>query len=457
MRQAAQQRKRSLTGERGVALYLDVSELIGMAENSGIQRVVREIARCGTTIGAERGVEVVPVLAIGRRLYRLNDAGRKRLTPGEHTTPAPSLAKRGKGVATLRNVLRHQAAPLFSMIQKARLKRRLQHIARINADPQAIVPGPSDTLVLADAFWNGSSILDAAAAARTRGANVVLVVYDLIPIRQPHLVDAQLARVFPGLLDKAFRLSCGVVTISQQVTRDVLEHAGSIFSQNQVRHFYLGQNFEIKTEQETSESTLPFEWMTGNTPRYLMIGTIEPRRGHPYVLDAFDRLWAAGGEQRLMLIGKIGWQMDTFMERCAAHSRLGTHLFLLHGASDALLAKAMKTTDAVVMASYQEGFGLPLVEALLAKKPVLASDIAIFREIADETPLFFTVGDPASLANAVTTFERDPAPWRHRATTFQWLDWDQSAAMFIDIVIMLTDPMADFSPRADNKDTRHGT
>lgn len=401
-------------------IYVDVTEVAAIGGTTGVQRVVREIARRGTA----RDAGILPVLAVGRRLYGLNATGMRLLD-----TPAPGAAPPTGTGSRIKAALRQHAFALFGLAQSVKFRRRVRALAGQLAGPVPVEPGASDTLILIDTFWNGSSVLRAAAQAQRRGARIVLVIYDLFPIRQRAQVDPQLAHVFPRLLHRAVAMADRVLTISQQVRADVLDYFGPALPPERVRHFYLGQDF-VAPSLQSGPASLPEAFLVPPGRRYLMIGTLEPRRGHAYVLDGFDALWAAGGDQRLLLVGKIGWNMDSFIARCRAHPQLGRRLFLLHDAPDATLAEAVAQSDAVIVASFFEGFGLPLVEALLAKKPVLASDIPIFREIAADTPLFFPPGDADALAGAIRRFEEAPAQWQTRAAAFRWIDWEEATRLF---------------------------
>jgi glycosyltransferase involved in cell wall biosynthesis len=87
---------------------------------------------------------------------------------------------------------------------------------------------------------------------------------------------------------------------------------------------------------------------------------------------------------------------------------------------------------AVILASYCEGFGLPLVEAASYAKAIIASDIPIFREIGGSAPLFFEAGDSESLQRAVLEFIK--LPGTVQAATLPWLSWSDSADILVDVI-----------------------
>src|SRR5215204_818827 len=93
--------------------------------------------------------------------------------------------------------------------------------------------------------------------------------------------------------------------------------------------------------------------------------------------------------------------------------------------------------SAVIAASVAEGFGLPLVEALMREKPLIASDIPAFREVAGSAPLFFKAGDADSLSATIQDYLSTP---RVQPTQTQhWLTWDQSANMLMKEISQLKD------------------
>jgi len=111
----------------------------------------------------------------------------------------------------------------------------------------------------------------------------------------------------------------------------------------------------------------------------LMVGTIEPRKAHADVLAAFEVLWSQGVQTKLVLVGRRGWQMESFEEVLLNHEMINVYLFWLEAATDELLVHLYRECEGVIAASYAEGFGLPLIEALAFGKRVLARDIPVFR------------------------------------------------------------------------------
>lgn len=136
---------------------------------------------------------------------------------------------------------------------------------------------------------------------------------------------------------------------------------------------------------------------------------------------------------RLHLMSRLE---DEDRERLESLAPAGSLVF--HGgASDedyhALLGRAF----ALVSASRDEGFGIPLVEAMAHGTPVAVSDIPIFREIGGEGAVYFDQESPQDVARVVRSLE-DADEWsrRSRAALRQagLFDWDRSAAVLYDVL-----------------------
>jgi glycosyltransferase involved in cell wall biosynthesis len=120
---------------------------------------------------------------------------------------------------------------------------------------------------------------------------------------------------------------------------------------------------------------------------------------------------------------------DSMIERLTALAPAGSLRFH-QGASDEEYAELLSGATALVTASLNEGFGLPLVEAMASGTPVAVSDIPIFREIGGESAIFFDPHSPESFAAAIREIE-DPAEWKRRSALAMeratHYSWDASA------------------------------
>lgn len=107
-------------------------------------------------------------------------------------------------------------------------------------------------------------------------------------------------------------------------------------------------------------------------PRFTVVGTVEPRKRHRLIVDAFEQLWDAGREFELVVIGSRGSESPDLFARLLAEQRRG-RLAWLERASDRVVAQMIGTSSAAIFVSEAEGYGLPAVEALALGCPIVAS------------------------------------------------------------------------------------
>jgi len=163
--------------------------------------------------------------------------------------------------------------------------------------------------------------------------------------------------------------------------------------------------------------------VAGGAPTFLMVGTIEPRKGHQVALDAFEALWARGVDARLVVVGRRGWLEEALVASFENHPEKGRRLFWFSDADDRELSWLYDRVRAVILPSYAEGFGLPIVEAARRGRLVICSDIPVFHEVGRDGVIYFPVNDPPALADAISDVlsgarTADPA----KALDVDWAD-----------------------------------
>lgn len=152
----------------------------------------------------------------------------------------------------------------------------------------------------------------------------------------------------------------------------------------------------------------PFHGRPEKSSYFVMLGTIEPRKNHLLVLNVWRSLVAELGDEapKLIVIGQRGWECEQvvdLLDRCAA---LQGHVTELPHCDDRELATWLAHAQALLFPSFIEGFGMPLVEALMLGVPVIASELPVFREIAGEIPLYLDPLDGPGWRRAVLEFVR---------------------------------------------------
>jgi len=251
---------------------------------------------------------------------------------------------------------------------------------------------------------------------RSLGGKIITCIYDILPVTHPQFFPTKTVRMFNPWFKLATEESDAVLSISR-ATRSEVEQRSKL-TRVQSLFFHLGADFGSAPSSQLSISKK-------SIPTFLMVGTIEPRKGHATVLDAFQAIWRSGQKMNLIFVGRPGWKVGALMKRIRKTAKSNESFIFHEGASDELLSECYRSADVVIAASLAEGFGLPLVETLRLGKPIIASDIPAFREVAGDLPTYFEPGNSAALVTAVraTLSETRSDP----EVLPVWLTWDQSA------------------------------
>ncbi len=197
--------------------------------NTGIQRVVRNVAHECAAIGGECGVECMPIVRVGDRFLALPWSPRVGRRPSfwqSHLArwwPTPETWNRHRSLRLLRRV----GVRLRKVLYPRSLVRKLTYM-RWSWKGETIVPGEGDTLVLLDAWWN-RNIWPAVAQARHHGARIGVVMYDLLPVTNPEFFKASVKEPFSASLQIALEQGDYFIAISDAVRdalRDYVAHHG---------------------------------------------------------------------------------------------------------------------------------------------------------------------------------------------------------------------------------------
>lgn len=267
---------------------------------------------------------------------------------------------------------------------------------------------------------------------RVGGVTVKFMVYDLLSItHSQHLVEGA-SEGFTNWLHVVGE-SDGAICISKSVAEELEQWMVSQIWQRQsefkIEWNHLGADIEpTRTHhgRQGSQETIIGRLQDGET--FLMVGTLEPRKGHAQVLDAFEQLWRDKHEMNLVLVGKQGWLVESLTERLRNHPEMNNRLFWLEGISDEYLEAVYADSTCLIAASYGEGFGLPLIEAAQYKLPIIARDIPVFREVAGEQAYFFSAETPEELAQSITDWLALYRATGHpRSDQMSWRTWEESA------------------------------
>lgn len=281
------------------------------------------------------------------------------------------------------------------------------------------------------------------------GIEIYFLVYDLLPITMPIVFPPGAADQHEKWVGTVTRYN-GAVCISSATAQELKQWIAADGATH-CRPFSIGwvhlgadllSSFPSHGQPDDSGQVLS---QMAASPSFLMVGTVEPRKGHSQTLAAFEMLWAKGLDVNLIIVGKEGWsdlpvEHRRSIPKITAHLRaspeLGKRLIWLEGVSDEYLARIYTSSTALIAASEGEGFGLPLIEAAQYKLPIIARDLEVFREVAGEHAFYFSGKEPADLASAIedwlARYEKILHP---KSDDMRWSTWEESASRLKQVII----------------------
>lgn len=296
-------------------------------------------------------------------------------------------------------------------------------------DGATLLPEAGDHFLALDlnyALPRQTAFLD---AIRAVGGQLSAVVYDLLPMQRPDWFAPGLGLRHHRWFDTVAgfdHLACISGAVADAV-RDELALTDRPLAPK-VGYFHLGTGLE-----ETAIDPLPAA--LAGREFVLTVSTLYARKGQEQLLDAFERLWAAGHDTALVYVGAAGFGVDRLIDRLAHHPENGRRLFWFANAPDRLLAALYAACRGVVTPSEGEGFGLPLVEALQRGCAVLARDLPVYREVSQGDVTWFTGLAPQDLEQALAGWIAALRSGTIRpAAPRRFLDWPESAAQLRDLI-----------------------
>ncbi|BDO42865.1 glycosyltransferase family 1 protein [Cellulomonas sp. NTE-D12] len=230
---------------------------------------------------------------------------------------------------------------------------------------RAQVP-PVEALVGRTDVFHGTNFV----SPPTLRAREVITVHDLTYVTHPGTVSAA-SLAYRHLVPRALRRGAHVVTPSDAVAQDVREHYGLAADRVTATRLGVDASWSAATPlpaRRRDELGLPADYV-------VFVGSLDPRKNLPRLLEAFRAARSGGDVPDLVLAGPAGRE-----ESLAGVP--GTHLTGWLDEPD--LQGLVAGSAGLVLPSLDEGFGLPVLEALAAGRPVLAADIPALREVGGD-------------------------------------------------------------------------
>lgn len=433
-------------------LFIDCSFVDFGRQPTGIPRVVLKYVENGYAWGLDKGVDVVPVVTTTKGLFPvrpLPGANPPASTVG-YTEPAVRPGVDGTSAAAhlraaedaLRAALIDAGAPAGVAGIEAGVSSLFSRLASQDDEEGLKIDVAPGDVIFYPAYWHDIDPL-LFVALRKQGAKVFILVHDILPITHAKFYQTPWRERFADNLLAVIGIADGMIAVSRYTADCVKTFA----AENNVRlqhidvlhngfdHLIEDEDLRRYIEQGRHRPSFArkrtYDFFLTNQP-YIMVGSIEPKKGHVPVIKSFEALWRRGLDRKLVLVGRRGWMEEKVVDQIERSEFFGDKLFWFDNMDDMDLYCAYTHSRALIFSSYAEGFGIPMIEASMSKLPLVCYDTDITREVAGTFGLFYS--DFEGFRDHIASLEDDETRDRLKADLdgFSWPSWEETGRRLFD-------------------------
>lgn len=426
-------------------LFIDCSFVDFTAQPTGIPRVVLQYIEAGYRWSERTGVDVIPVVTTAAGLLPVRPMPGARhpryLDRFEEVAlePAAAVPLLDRATFYLQSALVEANVRSMAAQSEAAIRHCFQSLVS-DAHLHPIEPVPGDIL-FCPAYWHD---LDPKylRSVQLRGARIVTLVHDILPVTHPRFYKAPWKHLFAANLITAMRRSDALFAVSQATADAMIELAArsgladvTVGVARNGYHPLVSQDMRRRVDTGAFTPVLrePTRYaMIREMQPFLMVGSIEPKKGHIPVIRSFEALWDAGLARPLVIVGRKGWLEESVVHAIRTSRHYKRTLFWFEDFDDLDLYSTYRRSRGLIFGSYAEGFGIPMIEALAAGCPVIGYDTPINREVLGSHGLMFD--DFASFGRHVIALDDDDtfAAACARVADFSWPSWDDVTSALFD-------------------------
>ena len=236
----------------------------------------------------------------------------------------------------------------------------------------------------------------------TRGKSVVTI-HDVSFLRFPETTEERNLRYLTAQIRRTVDLADAIITDSEFVAREIGELLGA--PTDKIHPIHLGLSPSLARPPAGAIATVRRQ-LGLQRPYLLMVGTIEPRKNIPFLVDVFERMESFDGD--LVVAGMHGWKYEPILERIKT-SRKASRIRHLDYVEESMLPGLYAGAELFLFASLYEGFGFTPLEAMACGTPVLSSKTGSLSEVLDDAAALADSFDAEAWATQASRLLADTA------------------------------------------------
>ena len=313
------------------------------------------------------------------------------------------------------------------------------------------------TLFIGGAFWTSPPVMRLCARAAGTGADIILLIHDLIPIVHPELIGHDFANQFRQILSLPARFIVATEYNAQSLKRARAELG--VDGETEVSIVPLAHEFPGAVR-----NALPGEPPTRRVRHLrdlnfaLCVGTVEIRKNHMMLFSIWDELAAEYGDNLPLLVvaGRRGWKADLAVRRLDEFFESGRIVFV-EAPSDEELRWLYAACSFTVFPSQFEGWGLPVGESLWFGKPCAASDTSSIPYVGGNLCAYFSPFHATTMRDAIRSLLNSNIRdiYRERIVHAPLRTWTDVVTQIGSVVVRQRNESHQISGRTAHQDRAH--
>jgi len=267
---------------------------------------------------------------------------------------------------------------------------------------------------------------------------IAVSIYDIVPITHPEWFPDYLSEGFLQFFDSALVHANLLIVNSDKTKRDIETYMATIdLSVNNHKPIIKKVDLwsvatpQLQSQKLRRKELVPQRLFQNLDPVLLLLSAVEPRKGHQELINAAREAWARGAKFNLIFIGRPGWisksfktELDVFLENESKRA------IWRQSVEDSELEKLLNASNVLISPSLDEGYGLPIAEALQRGLPVLANGIPVYQELFGRHIILYGPSESySSLVDALVNIESVISVGRNLINSEQFSNIDSTAEL----------------------------
>lgn len=261
-------------------------------------------------------------------------------------------------------------------------------------------------------------------------ARIAVTAHDLMYVHYPQYLNPKwVDKLLYGTEHLAKRANFWICN-STHTQKDLIQHYNVPPGRTKVVYMGVENNFFNASKQEKEKQSVQKKYSI-KQPYFIFLGSIEPKKNLDLLLRAYGRAIKEGVRANLIIGGRAGWQASSIKEIANDIPALKERVDFIGFVDQKDLPCLMSAARGLILPSRYEGFGMPILEAMAAKTPVICSDRGAMPEIANGSSLLFDADNEQALTNHILNLDANDDLYEElQERGYQWASnftWERTA------------------------------